>query len=105
MTTMVVAMLGNYWWKFLGELCDDDADENDDNDADNDEDENLWESRVGKFESCLLGFLLFSLLPLSWCCQCRWWQYPYPDSDYSNVANVDDDNTFILVVVILMMPL
>ena len=86
MTTMVVAMLDNYWWKFLGELCDDDDDdENDDNDdddgednydgdggrwwwanIDNDEDENLWESRVGKFESCLLGFLLLSLLPLSW---------------------------------------
>ena len=75
MTTMVVAMLDNYWWKFLGELCDDDDDENDDNDDDDgednyddnyDEDENLWESRVGKFESCLLGFLLLSLLPLSW---------------------------------------
>ena len=40
MTTMVVAMLGNYWWKFLGELCDDDDDddENDDNDDDDGED-------------------------------------------------------------------
>ena len=31
--------------------------------------------------------------------------YLYPDSGDSNVANVDDDNTFILVVVILMMPM
>ena len=31
--------------------------------------------------------------------------YLYPDSGDSNVANVDDDNTFILVVVILVMPM
>ena len=31
--------------------------------------------------------------------------YLYPDSGDSNVANVDDDNTFILVVVILMIPM
>ena len=31
--------------------------------------------------------------------------YLYPDSGDSNVANVDDDNTFILIVVILMMPM
>ena len=45
-----------------------------------------------------------SLLVACWVSYCSH-SYLYPDSGDSNVANVDDDNTFILVVVILMMPM
>ena len=107
MTTMVVAMLGNYWWKFLGDLCDDDDDENDDNNdddgVDNYDDEGgrwWWANIDNDMRMKIFGRAAWvSLRVACWVSYCSH-SYLYPD-----VANVDDDNTFILVVVILMMPM